>query len=123
MEKQYIEFLIHNDAHMQKIDRLQAIYYEIIHEVLDCDRTRENQLLQIIKDIKNIVESNYYCDPVIDVMGTIQKEWDDLMREKPRVPNMIVFAIEDEVEKRHKRKRPYTAMWERLELLGLDKRA
>ena len=123
MPKQYIEFILHNDAHMQEIDRLQAIYYEVVREILDCKYTREDQLSKIIKEVKNLVESNYSYDPEIDIMGTIKKEWDDLMREKPRVPNMIIFAIEDEVEKRLKRKRPYTAMWDKLELLGLDKRA
>lgn len=108
---------------MQEIDRLQAIYYEVVREILDCKYTREDQLSKIIKEVKNLVESNYSYDPEIDIMGTIKKEWDDLMREKPRVPNMIIFAIEDEVEKRLKRKRPYTAMWDKLELLGLDKRA
>lgn len=57
-----------------------------------------NQLPQIIKEVKHIVQSNYYYDPEIDVLGTIWKAWENLnTREKLFSPKMIAYAIEDEI--------------------------
>lgn len=119
--KQYIEFLIYNEEHMQKIHSLEVLHWEIKLEGLDFQiYDRVNQLPQLIKEVKTLVESNYYYDPKIDVLGTIGKAWDNLILwENLFSPKMIAFAIEDEIEKRKKRKRKYSEMWIKLEELGL----
>lgn len=120
-KKQYIEFLIYNEEHMQIIHRLDALHWEIKLEGLDFQvYDRVNQLPNLIKEVKTLVESNYYYDPKIDVLGTIGKAWDNLILwENLFSPKMIAFAIEDEIEKRKKRKRKYSDMWMKLEELGL----
>lgn len=129
MAKKYIEFLLHNKEHLNKLKELDNLYDTINREMMEGDFSdayedkKHNEVRKLVNTAKKLIDKHYYYDADIDVSGTIRLEWEDLVVwENVNGITDIIHAIETEQANRIKRKRPYPKMWEKLEQLGLARR-
>lgn len=127
-EKKYIEFLLHNKKHISMIKKLNEQYNDIENGIkfTDIDEAtidkKYKEMKLLVKEVKKLVEENYYYDADIDAVGLIDEAWEDLITwENPQTIDDIINVLEKERTNRHKRKRKYSLMWSKLEQLGLDK--
>ncbi|WP_437834597.1 hypothetical protein ACQRXC_29220 (plasmid) [Niallia taxi] len=105
MAKQYIEFILKNEQHLKFLMELQ----EKIENIDDST--------QLKKEFVNFIEENYIFDDECDPYGAIEEGY---IMAQLHYPDMLIFEMKREQEKRHKRKRQPKSSWDKLKEYGLE---
>ncbi|MCU5575861.1 hypothetical protein V7166_17190 [Bacillus thuringiensis] len=128
MGKKYIEFILENQEHMQKIQELEIISREYMDYLLgklqidskgvsiSCSKihTKEN----IENEFQQLIEDNYFLDADCDFFGLIEYGYNQALHELS--PQELIAAIKCEQKRRHTRKRHPKKSWEKLKSFGLE---
>jgi hypothetical protein len=129
MEKQYIECILKNEAHLNRIKELQKLWDEYLDCMMDGIETNIDGVFvpnskihdaeYIENEFKKLVEDNYFFDHDCDPYLVIEEGYTSALSSNYLFP--FINTIEEEQKRRHTRKRHPKKSWERLKVLGLEK--
>ncbi|MFD2681188.1 hypothetical protein [Bacillus seohaeanensis] len=128
MEKQYIEFILQNEDHVQQIERLSKLWEEHLDCVFEGIETTTDGVfvpdsefhkpVYIEEEIKRLVEDNYYFDHECDPYYVIEDGYNQMLGMGH--PSLFIDSVQHEKKRRHTRKRHPKKSWEKLKALGLE---
>jgi hypothetical protein len=116
MTKQYIEFILQNEDHLNQIRELSKPWNEWV-ATHDTSEELHNRMHENETEFKKLIESNYFFDEDCDPFYCIQ---DGYIHALDYNPMELIDAIEKEQERRHTRKRKPKKVWEKLKAYGLE---
>ncbi len=128
MAKQYIEFILKNEKHLQRVQELQKLWEEYVdYHINNIEITADGVYVRNSKihntqymsnEFQKLIEENYFLDSDCDPYYVIEEAYEQALLSSQVMD--FINAIEEEQKRRHLRKSHPKKMWEKLTAMGLE---